>query len=128
MPRLNLSDLPPNPPPYDGKNKLLVLAYPMSDPHIRWWAEKHNIQHRLNSPYYTQRNRRNDAVRRMRSILPRQWKTDVVRLEDGGSSLAWSFITNQEDDLKLANDLKSIEKVRKFLGASGPPQWYERLI
>jgi hypothetical protein len=127
MPRLNLSDLPPNPPPYDGKNKLLVLAFPMSRGHIGWWAEKHNIQHELNSPLYTQRNRRNDAIHRIYLLLPRQWEIDAVRLEDGGSSLAWSFITNKEDDLKLANDLKSIEKVRKFLGARGPPQWYEQI-
>jgi hypothetical protein len=126
MPPLSLSDLPPNPPPYNGQSKLLVFGYPMSGNHILWWARKHNIQHRFNSEFYTPAHRMGDAVLGMRDLIPEECKMATVHFETGGNDFCWVFATNREEDLKLASNLELINKVKKIIGARGAPQWYEQ--
>jgi hypothetical protein len=125
MPPLNRSDLPPNPPSFNGQSGLLVLAYPMSEDHILWWARKHNIKHRLNSRFYTSYDRMGDAVLTMGMLIPEECKTGTVRFENGDKNFSWWFATNKEKDLMLASNLELINKVKKIIGAKDAPQWYE---
>ena len=101
--------------------KSRVLGFAFSTEDQEQWAEDHQIE-----PQYSTSQRRMLARKAMYQRLPPKFRHMSLVYRDPVTMASCIVIASNRtaEDLKKAEDLETINVVRRALDFPGPPQWY----